>query len=311
MADDPGQRRDGAAPRHAGGEGPRRPELAQFLRAMRARIGPREAGLPDVGRRRTPGLRRQEVAQLAAVSVDWYIRLEQGRVGVPGTAVLDAVAAALRLSPAERRHLYLVARGEAPPVAYTPAPVTASLRTLLDGMPVWPAYVVDFRTDVLARNAAAAALFGEDFGTGRAANASRLLFDPSSALRAAQLDWERIAREAVGNLRANHARHRDDPGMSALVAELRLLSPQFGIWWDDHTIGTRSHGTKRLRHPSAGELTVRYDVLATCDGSEQYLLALTPADPATERALRRLVTDRDERLGAPNVHAIGPRASGL
>lgn len=279
--------------------------MAQFLRAMRARLSPRDVGLPEVGRRRTPGLRRQEVAQLAAVSVDWYIRLEQGRVGMPGAAVLDAVAAALRLSQAERRHLYLVARGEVPPPAYAPAPVTPSLRTLLDGMPLWPAYVVDFRTDVLARNSAAAALFGEDFGTGRATNTARLLFDTSSPVRAAQLDWERIARETVGNLRTHHARHSDDARLAALLVELRGMSPQFGIWWDDHTIGTRSHGTKRLRHPIAGDLTVRYDVLATCDGSEQYLLAVTPDDAVTERALRRLVMDRDGRLGTPNAHAIG------
>jgi transcriptional regulator with XRE-family HTH domain len=271
---------------------------------MRARLSPGEAGLPETGRRRTPGLRRQEVAQLAAVSVEWYVRLEQGRVGMPGTAVLDALAAALRLSPVERRHLYMVARGEAPPVAYAPAPVASSLRMLLDGMPVWPAYVVDFRADVLARNAAAAALFGEDFGTGQAANTARLLFDPASALRAAQLDWERIARETVANLRANHARHPDDPKLAALVAELRGLSPQFGTWWDDHTIGTRSHGTKRLRHPTGGDLTVRYDVLATCDGSEQYLFAVTPDDAAAERALRRIVAE-SALSATPEVRAIG------
>ncbi|NUS14501.1 MAG: helix-turn-helix domain-containing protein [Streptomyces sp.] len=287
------------------GGGWQRPELAQFLRAMRARLTPRDVDLPDVGRRRTPGLRRQEVAQLAAVSIDWYIRLEQGRVGVPGAAVLDAVAGALRLSPAERQHLHLVARGEAPPAAYVPAPVTASLRALLDGMPLTPAYVVDFRMDVLARNAAAAALFGEDFGTGEAGNTAWLMFSPSSKLRAAQLDWERIARETVGNLRANRARHPDDPRLAELVAELHRISPEFAGWWDDHTVRTRSHGTKRLRHPAAGELTVRYDVLATCDGSEQYLVAVTPADAPAEHALRRLVADRGGQLASPNVRAIG------
>lgn len=295
----------GGSRRSTGGGGPRRPELARFLRAMRGRLGPADVGLPDEGRRRTPGLRRQEVAQLAAVSIDWYIRLEQGRVGVPGTAVLDAVADALRLSPAERRHLYLVARGEAPPVAYAPAPVTASLRMLLDGMPLWPAYVLDFRMDVLARNAAALALFGDDFGTGDAVNTAWLIFAPDSPLRAAQLDWARVARETVGNLRANHARHPGDPRLTALVAELHALSPEFAAWWDDHTVRTRAHGTKRLRHPTAGELTVGYDVLATCDGSEQYLVAVTPADAAAERALRRLLADRGGLSGAGNVHAIG------
>lgn len=287
------------------GGGRRRPELAEFLRAMRARLAPADVGLPDVGRRRTPGLRRQEVAQLAAVSIDCYIRLEQGRVGLPGTAVLDAVAGALRLTPAERQHLHLVARGEAPPVAYAPAPVTDWLRALLDGMPQVPAYVVDFRLDVLAANTAAAALFGPDFGPEGAANVALLLFSPASPLRAAQLDWERVARETVGNLRANHARHPGDPRLDALVAELRALSPEFAVWWDDHAVGARSHGTKRLRHPYAGELTLRYAGLATCDGSEQCLFAVTPADAATERALRRLSAAHGRRSGPSHLHAVG------
>src|SRR5829696_801723 len=112
-----------------------RPELSAFLRAMRSRVRPEDVGLPEMGRRRTPGLRRQEVAQLAAVSIDWYIRLEQGRVGVPGIAVLDGVGRALKLSEAERHHLHLVARGEAPPPRHVPAPVSQSLQTLLHSMP--------------------------------------------------------------------------------------------------------------------------------------------------------------------------------
>ncbi|WP_245687065.1 helix-turn-helix transcriptional regulator [Streptacidiphilus griseoplanus] len=279
-------------------------ELAQFLRAMRARLRPEDVGLPRTDRRRTPGLRRQEVAQLAAVSVDWYIRLEQGRVGTPGTAVLDALAQALRLSPSERRHLHVISRGEAPVAPHVPAPVEPSLRVLLDGMPLLPAYVVDFRFDVLAHNAAARALFGEDFGTGDAANTARMLFLLPD-IREMQLDWERVARETVGNLRANLARHRDDAPLRRLVAELRDADADFASWWDDHTIRQRAHGTKRLRHPTGGDLTVCYDALATLQGSEQCLVAVTPADAAAERVLRRLVAARAAALTGPGRQAVG------
>lgn len=266
---------------------------------MRARLRPGDVGLPDAGRRRTPGLRRQEVAQLAAVSIDWYIRLEQGRVGTPGAAVLDAVARALRLSPSERHHLHLIARDETPMSRHLSAPVGDSLRVLLAGMPLIPAYVVDFRFDVLAHNAAATALLGTDFGTAGelTGNTARVLFlEPE--MRVIQLDWARVARETVGNLRANLARHPDDARLREVIAELRDRSPEFAAWWDDHTVRRRAHGRKRVRHPVVGELALCYDTLATLDDSDQCLIAVTPADPAAEAALRRLMT-------GPGLHAIG------
>ncbi|WP_323379261.1 helix-turn-helix transcriptional regulator, partial [Streptomyces durbertensis] len=269
----------------------RNEELGRFLRAMRARLRPDDVGLPAGGRRRTPGLRRQEVAQLAAVSVEWYVRLEQGRASEPGTAVLDALARALRLSPVERRHLHVVARGEAPVSRPVSRPVSDSLRALLDGMPLLPAYVVDFRFDVLAHNGAAAALFGEDFGTGDTDNTARMLF-LSPRVRAMQSEWARVARETVGNLRATLARHPDDPRLLELVGELRSASGEFTRWWDDHTIRQRAHGTKRVNHPSVGELTVHYDTLATLDDAAQRLIVLTPADTGSERSLRTLLADR-------------------
>ncbi|MFD8819056.1 helix-turn-helix transcriptional regulator [Streptomyces sp. NPDC059627] len=278
---------------------PRRAELGEFLRAMRARLRPEDVGLPDTGRRRTPGLRRQEVAQLAAVSIDWYIRLEQGRVGTPGAAVLDAVARALRLSPSERRHLHLIARDETPVTRRLSVPVGDSLRVLLAGMPLLPAYVVDFRFDVLAHNAAATALLGPDFGIAGelGGNTARVLF-LRPEIREAQLDWARVAREAVGNLRTNHARHPDDPRLREVITELRAHSPEFAAWWDDHTVRQRTHGRKRILHPAVGELAVCYDTLATLDDSDQYLIAVTPADAAAEDGFRRLMT-------GPGLHAIG------
>ncbi|GAA2124239.1 helix-turn-helix transcriptional regulator [Kitasatospora saccharophila] len=268
---------------------PRQGELAAFLRAKRARLQPEDAGLPRGPRRRTPGLRRQEVAQLAAVSVEWYVRLEQGRVGTPGAAVLDALAEALRLTPDEHRHLHLLARGESPvlPARGPRRPeVPASLRQLLDGIPLFPAYLTDHRLDVLAHNAAARALFGPEFGSGTADNTARMLFlDP--ATRATQLDWPRVARETVGQLRTSAAHHPDDPRLATLLAELRTHSPEFALWWDDHTVLERTTGSKRVQHPEAGPLLLHYDILTT---GPHRLFTLTPADPATDHALRRLVT---------------------
>ncbi|BAW03632.1 helix-turn-helix transcriptional regulator [Nocardia seriolae] len=275
-------------------------ELGAFLRAMRERLTPEDAGLPSVGTRRTPGLRRQEVAQLAAVSIDWYIRLEQGRVGTPGAGILDALAAALRLTDAERAHLHLIARGAQPPTR-RPADPPASLRAILDGMPSLPAYLSDFRLDVLARNTAAVALFGPGFGPG--VNAARLtLLDPG--VRATQLDWERVARETVGNLRRNLARHPDDARLREVIAELRSESLEFATWWDGHTVQDRSHGRKRIRHPEVGDLTVCYDNLTSPDGADHSLTVLTPADAATEAGLRDLLTAHADRLGGTRLRPV-------
>jgi transcriptional regulator with XRE-family HTH domain len=273
-----------------------RPELSAFLRVMRARVRPEDVGLPELSRRRTPGLRRQEVAQLAAVSIDWYIRLEQGRVGVPGTAVLDAVAQALKLSEAERHHLHLIARGEAPPPRHVPAPASESLRTLLHSMPTTPAWILDFRFDVLAHNASAVALLGPGFTVGTN-TAEPLFLDPGA--RDFQLDWTRIAREHVGNLRANLTRHPADPRLKALVSDLRRTSTEFATWWDDQTVQERTNGTKRILHPTAGVMTLRYDVLAVQDGSDQRLSVITPADTDAENALRSLIF-QDHGLRAVN-----------
>lgn len=264
---------------------------------MRARLTPDDVGLRSSGRRRTPGLRRQEVAELAAVSIDWYIRLEQGRAGFPGTGVLDAVSEALRLSPAEREYLHLTARGEAPPRRLLPGhrpEVPASLRAVLDGMPMLPAYVFDHCFDILAHNAAASAMFGDGFGEGPAANSALLLFlEPQSRLT--QLSWDQIARETVGALRANLARYPHDPRLHEVVAELRDRSPEFAGWWEDHTVDERTSGVKRVAHPTAGLMTVAYDILAAGGGAERRIAVLTPVDDVTEQRLRSLVAEHSRR----------------
>jgi transcriptional regulator with XRE-family HTH domain len=277
----------------------RQSTLGEFLTAMRGRLAPEDVGLRSVGRRRTPGLRRQEVAERAAVSIDWYIRLEQGRVGAPGSAVLDALAEALLLSAVEREYLHLTARGEAPP---RPLPdrrggVTPSLRAVLDGMPLLPAYVLDHSFDVLAHNAAASAMFGDGFGHGTASNAALLLFlDPGT--RSTQLSWEQIARETVGALRANAAKYPDDARLQAVIARLRSGDRDFAAWWGDHTVGERSSGVKRVAHPAAGVLTVAYDMLTAPDALEQRLVVLTPLGAETEQRLRALVAAYSRRVAS-------------
>lgn len=278
--------------RMTAGAKPRQAELAEFLRAMRARLTPEDVGLPRHGTRRTPGLRRQEVAQLAAVSIDWYIRLEQGRAGTPGAAVLDGIAEALCLSATERGHLHILARQEQPlPQRSRPSEVSSSLRTLIDGMPLIPAYVIDFRFEILARNEAAAAVFGEKFGSGPLQNAAVMMFE-SPEIRVTHLDWRRIARETTGNLRANLARHRDDVELRALIERLRGRDADFAAWWRDRTVEERAHGVKRVRHPEVGELTICYDYLAVVEGADLRLVTITPTDAATEQGIRTLVSRR-------------------
>ncbi|USX56607.1 helix-turn-helix transcriptional regulator [Lentzea sp. HUAS12] len=273
---------------------------------MRARVRPEDVGFVGGGRRRTSGLRRQEVAQLAAVSVEWYVRLEQGWASAPSVAVLDGLARALRLSSAERRHLHVIARGEAPVASPKALPVASSLRMLMDGMPLLPAYLIDFRFDVLARNSAAAALFGEDFGSGDTDNVARMLF-LATHMREMQLEWTQVAREAVGNLRAALGRCPGDSRLLEVIGELKTASPEFVRWWDDHTIRERAHGTKRITHQSVGDLTVHYDTLVTANEASQSLVVLTPADSASERCLRVLMVDQAGSLDRPGLHAFPAR----
>lgn len=287
-------------------DGGRQAELGAFLVASRARLQPEDVGLRVVGRRRTPGLRRQEVAELAAVSIDWYIRLEQGRAGAPGSAVLDAIAGALQLSPAEREYLHLTARGEAPPRRVVRAPVSPSLHAILAGLPLLPAYVIDHCFDILARNNAAAAFFGEAFGTSAVGNSAALVFLDADTRRT-QLSWEQVARETVGALRANLARCPDDQRLREVVAELAAGSPEFATWWADQTVRERSRGMKWVRHDVGGEMSLRYELLGMLDGSDQRLVVLTPADEGAERALRRLVAARSqgpETAGGGRLRAV-------
>jgi hypothetical protein len=156
---------------------------------------------------------------------------------------------------------------------------------------------MDFRFDILARNGAAAAVFGEGFGRGTKRNVVRQLFlEPG--VRESQPDWERFAQETVGNLRGHLARYRDDPGLRLLIAEMRAASPEFAGWWDDQRVQERTRGTKRVRHPEVGEMTLAYDTLAAIGAVDQFLYVLTPADDFSEHALRTLITTRARTLAS-------------
>ncbi|GHG75561.1 helix-turn-helix domain-containing protein [Streptomyces griseocarneus] len=241
------------------GVGDTRRALGGFLRARRGRVAPEHVGLAGGRRRRVRGLRREELAQLAGISVDYYVRLEQGRATQPSLEVLDALAKALGLDTAERDHLTTLACGRRAPAPR--ARVSPLLRRLLDSMTRMPAFATDHRLDVVAWNSLGAELTGGlDDPERRDRNNARYLFlDPASRL--VHPDWEDRAREAVGQLRVATGRYPDDAELAELVTELVALSAEFREIWDSGEVVTCAAGRKRLRHPEAGLLTLDFETL--------------------------------------------------
>ncbi|MFJ2442389.1 MULTISPECIES: helix-turn-helix domain-containing protein [unclassified Streptomyces] len=271
----------------------RRAELAEFLRTRRARLKPADVGLPDYGRhRRVPGLRREELAQLAGVSVAYYTRLEQGNGRNVSTEVLDAISRALRLTGAEHAHLtHLAAPGrhKKKQTSARPQQVRPGLRRLLDAMEGVPAYVSGRRSEILAWNRMATAVFG-DWGElpPRERNWSRLVF-LSPAYRDLFVEWDIKASDMVSYLRLYAGMHPDDPELSALVGELSVKSDEFRRLWATHDVREKGHGTKLLCHPQVGELTLSYEMMTLPDDPEQSLIVYhaEPGSPS-EQALRLL-----------------------
>jgi len=261
-----------------------RDELAAFLRARRTRVTPREAGLPETGRRRTPGLRRQEVAQLAGMSVDYYIRLEQGRGPSPSRQVLGALARALMLNGDERDYLFRMG-GEAVPEPVRPSrEITPGIRRLLDSMPTTPAYVVDAAYNVLAWNTLATRFIGDLAGyTDR--NMIRWTFRRSPA----DVVWDdehfvRFTRSTVADLRANYARYPGDPEIESLVSEMLALSPQFAEMWAEYEVEVRSPMVKRVDHPDAGPLEFECQVLHINETGQRLIAYCAAPGSPTESA---------------------------
>ncbi|KUN85815.1 XRE family transcriptional regulator [Streptomyces bungoensis] len=272
----------------------RRAELSEFLRSRRARLKPEDVGLPDFGRhRRVPGLRREELAQLAGVSVAYYTRLEQGNGRNVSAEVLGSIARALRLTDAEHAHLTHLAK----PKAHKKKPVArqqhvrATLRQLLDAMDAVPAYVVGRRSEILAWNRMAAAVFG-DWSVLPAAerNWARLVF-LRPEYRDLFVDWEQKAIDIVCGLRMDAGCHPDDPRLSALVGELSVKSEEFRRLWATHDVKEQNHGVKRLHHPLVGDLSLNFEGFRVTGDTDQALVTYhaEPGSPSAE-SLRLLAS---------------------
>lgn len=259
-------------------------ELGEFLRQARSHRDPTTTGLlPDGRVRRVPGLRREEVALLAGVSTDYYTRLEQGRPIAPSAQVIDALIRALGLDQAGQTYLRTLigAVGKRTTRSRpTVQRVRPALHQLLDSLNGQPALILGHRTDILASNSLARALFA-DFNAMPAKHrnyARWMLLDEHP--RNLFLDWEHQARNAVEALRFEAATTTGDLGMQQLIGELSLASPEFRQWWSEHRVHQRTHGTKHLHHPIVGPLDVQYETL-TLPGDDQQVLYVYTAEPGT------------------------------
>jgi len=244
----------------------RRGEIATFLKVRRTRRQPEEVGLPRGTRRRTPGLRREEVAGLAGVSTEWYTWLEQAREVRPSVEALRRIATALRLEPGEVRHLLTLAGyGLEESGAPRAAVVSPRLERLVDQLTCCPTLVYGERWDILAWNQAASVLYGDIAALdGLERNSLYQLFVPPRMRRILR-DWEGHARNCVAKLRAEYARNVDDPWFNELVETLRSRCPEFALWWEDHDVQLGQEGLKSYDLPGHGRLTFDFTVLQVTD----------------------------------------------
>jgi transcriptional regulator with XRE-family HTH domain len=262
----------------------RRNELAAFLRSRRERISPDQVGLPEIGRRRTPGLRREEVAQLAGVGVTWYTWLEQGRDIKASEQVLGAIAGTLRLDPYERAHLFSLAGAPEPVAERDCKAVTPAVQIILDQLEPLPAAVYNARTDILAYNRAYNWLLDVDALPFEERNSILQCFT-NPAWQARLPDWSERAAGSVAQLRAQMAGHVSEPSWKALVKRLRQESPEFEALWRQHDVQPMRNLSKRFRHPDAGDLHLDYTHLWLGQRSEVRLTTFTPADDETAAKL--------------------------
>jgi transcriptional regulator with XRE-family HTH domain len=259
-------------------------ELARCLRAWRDRLTPADLGLPAGGRRRAPGLRREEVAQLTGVSVDYLARLEQGRATSPSPQVLDALARTLRLTDAERAHLYRVAGQLLPGAGRMNRHVTPSVQRILDRLADTPVLVVDAASNIVAWNAMATALHGDFSARGeRERNIAWLFFTGGpSRVVLDEADDAATAAQTVASLHDALGRYPDDPLLRDLIADLRSASDRFEALWQQRPVARQVASRKTIDHPQVGLITLDCDVLHVA-GSDLELIVFT-ADPGTEEA---------------------------
>ena len=266
--------------------------LGSFLRSRRERLDPAEVGLPPGSRRRTPGLRREEVARRAKLSVEWYTRLEQDRGGTPSVQVLDNVADALLLTRAEREHLQLLIRGQRPEAAHADAAgLDPRFRRVLDGYPYGPAYIKTASWDVVAWNRAARLVLSDYESMPPAdRNILRILFlDPT--VRAIVTNWEDEASRAVATFRLELTRWGAVDQARSLVDELCERSVDFARRWQAHDVATLGEGVKQMKHPVAGDLALWYSSFAIDDKPGLGLVLYTPDTDDDMNRLRRFLDD--------------------
>ncbi len=259
-------------------------ELADFLRRSRERIDPSSVGLEPRSRMRTPGLRREDVAQMAGISVDYYARLEQQRGARPSEQVISALARALRLTEDERDYLHRLAGYATRARGLAIRHVRPGLLLVLDRLVDVPAQVVSDSGQSLARNAMAEALFGAPVLPGRAGNAIWLLFAETDSRPVLQDELPRLMASAVADLRATHARRPGDAEVNALIRDLIQVSAKFRELWQRHDVAVRHSSAKTLVHPQVGPLELECEVLLSASGSGEQSLVLYTARPGTDAA---------------------------
>jgi transcriptional regulator with XRE-family HTH domain len=272
--------------------------LGTYLRDRRAKLDPVAFGFSSA-RRRTPGLRREEVAQRANVSATWYTWLEQGRGGAPSADVLNRIARALMLTDVEREHLFLLGLGRPPEVRYHVSEgVTPRLQRVLDAFELSPALVKTSTWDVVAWNRAASAVL-TDYAKLPVAerNILRLIFC-SARVRAAQPDWESVARFVVAAFRAEAVRAGATDRVKDLVEELSRESAEFAAMWRDNDIRSYGEGTKHLRHPQVGLIALEYSAFAVDGRPDLGMIVYNPATPADAKRIRALIKPADARRTA-------------
>ncbi|GLV55476.1 transcriptional regulator [Dictyobacter sp. S3.2.2.5] len=272
----------------------RRQELADFLRTRRMRLSPEQVGLIGGGRRRTPGLRREEVAHLANVGVSWYTLLEQGRDVHPSREVLQSIADALQLTSAERQHLFLLA--DQPPLIDTlgsDEQVSPALRRVLDALHPVPAYIVGRRWNFLAWNTTAEHVLrlSRTAAAPYAYNVVwRIFTDPTARPIHHQPTWEQVAQKVLAEFRADSARFADEEWFTLLVADLQRVSPEFRAWWPRHDVRGRADALKDFVHPVVGRLIFEHTTLQVPDMPDLKLMIHTPVPgTGTQEKLQQLM----------------------
>jgi transcriptional regulator with XRE-family HTH domain len=276
----------------------RRRELGGFLRSRRERVSPEDVGLPPSRRRRTPGLRREEVAQLAGVGVTWYTWLEQGRDIHPSAQVLDAIARTLQFDAHEHSHLFTLAGAATTTIAHDCLNLIPTAQPLLDQLEPFPAVVVNARLDLLAYNRVYASFFDALHTVPIEERNVLWLSFTHPTWREVIVDRDDVLGRMVAEYRAAMAEHLDDPAWKALVARLHDASPEFATFWERHDVQGVESRTKRAKHPTAGLLLLDYTNLWLSQSLGTRIVAFSPADERTRRRLDELY---EALVGSPSA----------